>query len=159
MNRGAFIPSTLALILSLVLVAAVAGFGSRFAPSPWYTDLAKPAWTPPNWLFGPAWTILYILMAVAAWLVWRQSEHPGTRSALISYIVQLILNGLWSWIFLGQQRIGLALLDLLILWIAVLATLILFLRVHRRYGLLLLPYLAWITFAGALNLAIWRLNL
>jgi benzodiazapine receptor len=158
MNRRAFVPSAFALVLSLVLVAVVASFGGRYAPSPWYTDLAKPTWTPPNWLFGPVWTILYILMAVAAWLVWRHREHPGARSALGSYVVQLILNGLWSWIFFGQQRIGLALLDLLVLWIAVLATLILFWRVRRSCGLLLLPYLVWITFAGVLNLALWHLN-
>ena len=158
MNRRAFVPSAFALVLSLVLVAVVASFGGRYAPSPWYADLAKPTWTPPNWLFGPVWTILYILMAVASWMVWRQREHPGARSALVSYVVQLILNGLWSWIFFGQQRMGLALLDLLILWIAVLATLILFWRVRGSCGLLLLPYLVWITFAGVLNLALWHLN-
>ena len=158
MNRRAFVPSTFALLLSLVLVAVVASFGGRYAPSPWYADLAKPTWTPPNWLFGPVWTILYILMAVAAWMVWRQGEHPGARSALVSYVVQLILNGLWSWIFFGRQRIGLALLDLLVLWIAVLATLILFWRVRGSCGLLLLPYLVWITLAGVLNLAVWHLN-
>lgn len=158
MNRRAFVHSALGLIFSLVLVAAIAGFGGRYTPGPWYADLAKPPWTPPNWLFGPVWAILYILMAVAAWLVWQQRGRPGARSALISYVGQLILNGLWSWIFFGEQRIGLALLDLLFLWIAVLATLMLFWQVRRSCGLLLLPYLVWITLAGALNLAIWHLN-
>lgn len=146
----------LALAISVLLVAAVAFFGSRFAPGPWYEALAKPAWNPPNWLFGPAWTTLYALMALAAWKVWIAVGRVDRALAL--YGLQLLLNGLWSWLFFGLQRIDLALLDILALWLLVLATLVLFWRRDRLAGILMVPYLLWLSFAAALNLAIWQLN-
>jgi benzodiazapine receptor len=146
------------LVVSLLLVAAFAAIGSRFAPGAWYQQIAKPLWTPPNWLFGPVWTALYILMGVAAWLVWRQREARRVHFALAVYVLQLVLNSLWSWIFFGQQRIGLALADLIVLWILIVLNVFLFWRVRRLAGILLLPYIAWVGFAGMLNRTIWDLN-
>lgn len=124
----------------------------------WYPTLAKPAWTPPAFLFGPVWTSLYTMMAVAAWLVWTGPPTPARRAALIAFAVQLLLNCLWSPLFFGLHRIDLGLLDILLLWPAILLTLILFLRLRRAAGWLLLPYLLWTTYAAALNFALWRLN-
>ncbi len=146
----------LALAISVLLVAAVAFFGSRFVPGPWYEALAKPAWNPPNWLFGPAWTTLYALMALAAWKVWIAVRRIDL--ALVLYGLQLLLNALWSWLFFGLQRIDLALAEILALWLLVLATLVLFWRRDRLAGMLMIPYLLWLSFAAALNLAIWQLN-
>lgn len=158
MRRSA-LRSILGFGVSLALVAAVSAFGARYAPSSWYQGLAKPPWTAPDWVFAPVWTLLYILMAVAAWLVWREGRAARVNIALSSYLVQLVLNGLWSWIFFRRQQIGLALADIVVLWIAVLLTCVLFWGVRRTAGVLLLPYLAWVSFAGVLNYAIWSLNL
>lgn len=146
----------LALAISLALVVAAALFGSQFMPGAWYAGLAKPAWTPPNWLFGPAWTTLYLLMALAAWKVWIAVRRVD--GALLLYLVQLLLNALWSWLFFGLQRPDLALANIVVLWLLILATIVLFWRRDRLAGALMLPYLAWVGFATALNLAIWRLN-
>lgn len=150
--------SVAALVLSLALVAAVAYIGGRFAPGAWYQALEKPLWTPPGWVFGPAWTLLYLLMAVAAWLVWRAEPTAWARAGLAAYLAQLALNGLWSWIFFGLRRPGLALVDLGVLWAMILLTTVLFWKTRPLAGGLLLPYLAWVSFAGALNFEVWRLN-
>lgn len=154
MARG--INPWVALAISLALVAAAAVFGSQFAPGAWYAGLAKPSWTPPNWLFGPAWTTLYLLMALAAWKVWIAVRRID--AALVLYLVQLVLNAMWSWLFFGLRRPDLALACIVVLWLLILATTVLFWRRDRLAGMLLLPYLAWVGFATALNLAIWRLN-
>lgn len=146
----------IALAISVLLVAAVAAFGSQFAPGPWYEALAKPAWTPPNWLFGPAWTLLYALMALAAWKVWIVARRIDL--ALLVYGAQLLVNALWSYLFFGRQRIDLALLDIVVLWLLIVVTLVLFWRRDRLAGWLLVPYLAWVGYAAALNFALWRLN-
>ncbi len=145
----------LALFLGLVFLAAWTG--SRFRPGDWYFRLAKPTWTPPPWVFAPAWTLLYILMAVAAWLVWRE-QQLAAAVPLAVFVLQLALNGLWSFCFFGRRRPGLALADLLALWLAIVATVLLFWAVRPLAGALLLPYIAWVTFAGALNGAVWRMN-
>ena len=146
------------LITSLIMVALVAFTGSHFSPGAWYQELIKPSWTPPSWLFGPAWTILYILMATAAWLVWRESKKIRIGPALSIYIIQLILNGLWSWIFFGLHEIGMALADLIALLIAIIITCVLFWKIKHIAGILILPYIGWVSFAGFLNYAIWMLN-
>lgn len=135
-----------------------AGVGARFLPGEWYAALAKPAWTPPNWVFGPVWSVLYVAMAVAAWRVWRSGAREGARGALAVYIVQLVLNALWSYLFFGLHRPALAFADVVALWLAIAATLALFLRIDRLAGALLVPYLAWVTLAASLNLALWRMN-
>ncbi len=148
--------SAAVLLCLLCLSALTAASGLRFQPGPWYAALAKPAWTPPNWLFGPVWTVLYAAMAVAAWLVWRRT---GVASpALAFYGLQLLLNGLWSWLFFGLHRPGLGMAEIGALVAAVAVTAGLFFRVSVPAGWLMVPYLAWVAFAAALNWALWRLN-
>ncbi|MBP6876015.1 MAG: tryptophan-rich sensory protein [Candidatus Eisenbacteria bacterium] len=146
------------LLISLALVAAVAAYGSQFSPAPWYQEIPKPSWTPPGWLFGPVWTALYLMMAFAAWLVWRTRASRAVIGPIAVYVLQLALNGLWSYLFFGLRRFGLALVDLVALWALIAITIVLFWRIRRLAGALLLPYLAWVTFAGFLNHAIWALN-
>ena len=145
----------------VVLCFGVAALGS-LATYPriddWYAALAKPSWRPPNWVFGPVWTALYLAMAVAAWLVWREKGWAGGRVPLALFGVQLALNAAWSWLFFALRSPGLGLVDILLLWIAIAATLIVFWRRSIIAGLLFVPYLAWVTFAAALNYAIWQLN-
>ncbi len=126
----------------------------RVKMGPWFEALHKPEWNPPGWIFGPVWTALYILMAVAAWLAWR----AGSRGGLTLYIVSLILNAIWTPLFFGEHRPDLALLDIALLWITILATFVAFTKVSRAAAWLLVPYLAWVTFATALNASIWFLN-
>lgn len=149
-------------IVGLVLwigVAFVAGWvGSRFPPGEWYAALQKPAWTPPNSLFGPVWSVLYLLMGIAAWRVWLRGGFAGAPLALGLFLLQLVLNALWSYLFFGLQRPDLAFVDILLLDLVVLATILAFWRVETAAGALLLPYLGWILFASALNAALWRMN-
>ena len=149
------------LVVLVVLCLAAAAVGSA-ATVPriegWYAALAKPPWTPPNWIFGPVWTVLYVGMAVAAWLVWRQKGWAGARVPLLLFAVQLVFNVAWSWLFFGLRSPGLGFADILLLWIAIAATLAAFWRRSTVAGLLLVPYLAWVTFAAALNYSIWQLN-
>jgi tryptophan-rich sensory protein len=140
---------------------AAAGIGSLFttpAIPGWYESLRKPAWTPPNWLFGPVWTLLYLAMAAAAWLVWRERGFAGARLALALFFVQLTLNALWSILFFGMRRPGAALLEIALLWAAIFATMAAFWQVSRAAGWLFVPYLWWVTFAMFLNYAIWQDN-
>ncbi len=145
----------------LAASAVVAAVGSVFTSSAmpdWYMSLEKPAFNPPSWVFGPVWTVLYIMMAVAAWLVWRASGFRGAALALTVYAAQLVLNLAWSGIFFGLREPGWALVEILALWAAIVATAVLF-RPHSRVAAwLLVPYLLWVSFAAVLNGAIWRLN-
>lgn len=152
-------PSTALRYLTLVgfiLITFCAPLPGMFAPpGDWYAALAKPSWNPPAWLFGPVWTFLYLLMAVAAWLVWKR--HGWCRPLWI-YAAQLILNAAWTPIFFGAQEIGWALAAIIALWVAILFTAITFLRAHKAAGWMLLPYLTWVSFATFLNFTLWRLN-
>jgi translocator protein len=149
----------LALFVSASFAAALVGrvFTTPAVPG-WYESLRKPAWTPPNWLFGPVWTALYVAMGAAAWLVWRERGFAGARLALSLFFAQLALNALWSVIFFGMRRPGAALVEIAFLWAAVFATMAAFWQVSRAAGWLFVPYLWWITFAMFLNYAIWRAN-
>jgi tryptophan-rich sensory protein len=142
----------------LALTFAAAWLGSRFLPDEWYKQLPKPSWNPPNSVFGPVWTVLYVLMAVAAWLVWRQQGFMAALLPLGLFIIQLLLNAAWSWLFFGRHRPDLALVDILVLWVTLLVTLISFWSRVPLAGALLIPYLAWVSFATALNTAIWQNN-
>jgi benzodiazapine receptor len=154
------LPSRIVALVGWVALSLGAGFiGSQFAPGSWYAELNKPGWTPPDALFGPVWTILYLLMGIAAWLVWRRSGFVSGAFPLVVFIVQLVLNALWSYIFFGLHRPGLAFFEILFLLVSILITLLLFWRARQLAGVLLLPYLAWVGFATALNYSIWRLNL
>jgi tryptophan-rich sensory protein len=146
----------LILWVGLSLSAGLAG--SRWLPGQWYALLDKPAWNPPSWIFGPVWTLLYVTMGVAAWLVWRQAGFAQARVALAVFVGQLVLNALWSYLFFGIHRMDLALVEIVILWSAILATAILFHRHSPPAAVLLVPYLLWVGFATALNTALWRLN-
>jgi translocator protein len=146
----------LAAWLGLCYLAAFVG--SRFTDTgAWYQALQQPAWQPPDWLFGPVWTLLYAMMAVAAWLVWRDRGFRAP-AALTLFLVQLALNVAWSWLFFGEQRPDLAFGEIVLLWIAILATLLAFWRIRPLAGALLIPYLLWVTYAATLNYSIWQLN-
>ena len=150
--------SAVALAGWVAVTFAAAAMGGLFLPGDWYVRLQKPAWNPPNWIFGPVWTALYTIMAVTAWLVWKRGGFAGQRRALLFFLLQLLFNALWSPVFFGLHLPGLAFVDLALLWLALLATVTAFWKAHPLAGAMLLPYLAWATFAGALNFAIWRLN-
>jgi benzodiazapine receptor len=150
------------LIGFLLVSFGAAGIGGLFTSSglgDWYDSLRKPPWTPPDAVFGPVWTVLYAAMGVAAWLVWRRAGWRGARVALGLFGVQLVLNAAWSGLFFGLRRPDLAAIEIVVLWVAILATILAFARVSRTAAGLMVPYLLWVTFASALNLAIWRLNL
>jgi translocator protein len=138
-----------------VTAAALLGVLGVSGTSAEYQNLEQPSWAPPSWLFGPVWTILYAMIAVAGWLVWRRT---GWNRALTVYAVQLILNAAWTPIFFGFGQYGLALIDIVLMWIAIGATVFLFRPVSRAAAWLLVPYWAWVTFATALNAAIWSAN-
>lgn len=132
--------------------------GGIFRPGEWYERLAKPRWRPPNWLFGPAWLVLYSLIAYAAWTVWRQAGFAGAPLAMAAFFVQLLFNAGWSWVFFGLRRPDLAFVELVGLWLSIVAMIAAYAQVDGTAALLMVLYLAWVTFAGALNFAIWRLN-
>ncbi|MCK9532712.1 MAG: tryptophan-rich sensory protein [Gammaproteobacteria bacterium] len=146
-----------AWILVSVLAATIGGIATMNAES-FYSQLTQPAWAPPSWVFGPVWTVLYLLMGIAAWLVWRVNGFRAARGALSLFLIQLALNALWSWLFFAWHRGALAFADIVILWIMIVATTIAFWRVRALAGALLIPYLLWTSYAGALNYAIWQLN-
>ncbi|HID8535453.1 TPA: TspO/MBR family protein [Stenotrophomonas maltophilia] len=137
--------------------AAVGAWASTSAAS-FYATLALPAWAPPVSVFGPVWSLLYAMMAIAAWLVWRERGWRNAQPALALYLVQLAANALWSWLFFGWKLGALAFVDILVLITLVCATIVAFARLHRGAAVMLLPYLAWISFASALNFAVWRAN-
>jgi benzodiazapine receptor len=124
----------------------------------WYSALHKPTWTPPSWLFGPVWIALYLMMAIAAWMVWLQDRAPARMSAIELFLEQLVLNVAWPGCFFTFKSPRLAMLEIVLLWIAILATIIAFFRISKAAALLMTPYLAWVTFAAMLNFAIWKMN-
>lgn len=142
-----------------LVVGAIGGFATASSVSTWYQELTKPAWNPPDWVFGPVWTVLYILMGVAVWFIWRlDRDSPAVRVALVLYGAQLFLNLFWSIIFFGLRNIGLALVEIVVLVALILATLVVFFRLKPVAGYLLIPYQAWVIFATGLNASIWWLN-
>ncbi|WP_165226655.1 TspO/MBR family protein [Aquisphaera insulae] len=148
----------IAFVAACFVAASVGGMVTAPNIPGWYAGLAKPSWNPPAWVFGPVWTALYLGMAVAAWLVWRQGGWAGAARPLSAFGVQLVLNVLWSFVFFGLRRPGLAFGEVLLLWAAIAATMVLFWRRSVAAGALFVPYLAWVTFASVLNFAVWRLN-
>jgi benzodiazapine receptor len=143
------------LVGFVAIVALVAYVSGQSMPGAWYAGLAKPSWTPPSWVFGPVWSVLYLMIAVAGWLIW---QAPGAIAARVSWVAQLALNGAWSPMMFGLHRIDLALAVIVVLWIAIATLIAVSWRPARWAAILLVPYLAWVSYATALNLAIWRLN-
>jgi translocator protein len=153
--------ATRALIGWLAVCFAVGGISSIFSARAipgWYAGLVKPPFNPPNQLFGPVWTVLYALMAVAAWMVWKTRPSVCRKRGLRLFCVQLGLNFLWTWIFFGRHQLLTAFVDLAALWVAILLTILTFKKMSATAAWLLAPYLAWVAFAEYLNFAIWRLN-
>jgi tryptophan-rich sensory protein len=144
----------------LILSFAAAGIGAiaTAEAGEFYQQLVRPAWAPPAWLFAPVWTTLYLLMGIAAWLVWRTHGFRGARTALVLFIAQLAFNALWSWLFFVWRRGDLAFAEVLLLWCLIVATVISFWRLKPLAAALLLPYLGWVSFASALTYSTWRLN-
>lgn len=139
-------------------VASAIGALASIRAGSFYLSLDRPEWAPPASVFGPVWSVLYAMMAIAAWLVWREGGFRRARPALTLFLVQLALNALWSWLFFAWRLGALAFVDILLLWVLIVATLIAFWRIRPLAGALLVPYLLWVSFAAALNYAIWQLN-
>jgi translocator protein len=159
--RRALAVDLLALAAYIGLCLAIGAIGAWFTlPSvgTWYQTLQKPAFNPPDWIFGPVWTVLYFMIALAGWLAWRSEDAAGARARMAVFGAQLVLNLAWSLIFFTGRRIGLALAEIVLLLAMVGVNAILFWRADRRAGWLLAPYAAWVAFAAALNFALWRLN-
>lgn len=149
------------LILSLLLTVGIGSLGGLFtAPEigGWYTTIQKPSFQPPNWLFGPVWTLLYILMGISLYLVWKQPSSELRNKALTIFFIQFILNFFWSVIFFNQHQIGWALIEIGVMWVCILLTIIQFKKIKPAAAWLLVPYILWVSFATVLNAAIWKLN-
>lgn len=148
------------LVLFLFLCLGIGSLGAAWtnlSVTTWYNDLHKPTWNPPNWVFGPVWTTLYVMMAIAAWLVWRERGLSSSKMPLALFAVQLALNAAWSGLFFGLRNPGLALGEIVLLWSAIVATTVSFARISG-WASLLVPYLGWVSFAVVLNGVIWWAN-
>ena len=144
--------------LAASLLAGALGAIASVDAGAFYGRLTQPVWAPPAWLFGPVWSLLYVLMGLAAWLVWRRHGFAGAASALTLFAIQLLANALWTWLFFAWQQGAAAFVEILVLCLLIAATTVSFWRLHRLSALLLLPYLAWVSFAAALTWSMWRLN-
>lgn len=154
--------SIIALLFFIGICFFTAWLGAQVSPGitsgEWYETINKPDWNPPAWIFGPVWILLYTMMAISAWVVWKRSGFKRAKAGFILFFTQLLLNGLWSQIFFGQQEIGWAFAEIVALWVAIILTIFYFFRHSKVAGWLLIPYLLWVTFAGWLNYTIWVLN-
>ena len=144
--------------LTLTFAAAAIGGIASSTSGAFYRQLVRPGWAPPGWLFAPVWTVLYALMGVAAWLVWRVRGLRAARVALSLFVVQLVLNSLWTWLFFAWKQGALAFAEILVLWALIVSTTVAFWRARPLAGCLLIPYLAWVTFASVLTYTVWKLN-
>ncbi len=154
--------NTIKLIISIVLAVGIGLLGGIFT-SPeiqtWFVHLNKPWWNPPNWLFAPVWTTLYLMMGIAFYLIWKTNANTDAkRWAIIIFILQFALNFLWSFIFFREHQMGWAFVEILVLWIAILCTIIGFSRISTTAAWLLVPYICWVSFAAMLNYTIWQMN-
>ena len=147
-----------AFAAACLCIGALAGIATAHSVATWYPALAKPAFTPPDWVFAPVWTVLYVMIAVAGWRVWRERAAVGRRTALAVYAAQLALNLAWSFLFFGARMIGPAFAEIVLLLLAIVGNISLFWRIDRMAAWLLVPYALWVAFAGLLNFALWRMN-
>lgn len=160
MIKGGDVNKLTKFIGAVVVCFVAAGFGSlaTFSQIPtWYMTIAKPAWNPPSWLFGPVWTVLYLLMAISLYLLWT-SKNKNRTKAINFFYIQLVLNVLWSWMFFGWHQIGFAFVEIIVLWLAILATIIYSSKINQTASWLLIPYILWVSFAIYLNHSILLLN-
>ncbi len=155
--KSRWLPLGLFILLAF-LAAAIGGFATSTSVDTWYPTLRKPSWSPPNAVFGPVWTVLYLLMAVAAWRVWREGSPADARLTFRLYGAQLALNALWSIFFFGLRSPGAALINLVVLWLVLIRLYLRFRAADRLAGWLWLPYVLWVSFAATLNAAIWEFN-
>jgi benzodiazapine receptor len=149
------------LVPFVVICFGAAGIGSlctSTSVNTWYPQLRRPDWTPPNWIFGPVWTVLHLMMAISAWLVWRSAGWSVAKFALILFGIQLVLNSLWSVVFFGLRKVGAAFGEILLLWMMIIATTVAFLPLSLLAAWLLIPHVVWVAFASYLNFRIWQLN-
>jgi translocator protein len=157
-------PNLPALALFLLLALGAGAVGALFSPgfsssaAHWYSSLAKPGWLPPQKWFAPVWAALYVSMAIAAWIIWRERYHRGRGAAITAYCIQLVLNALWAPVFFGFKNIDAGLFDIVALWLAVGWTMREFSRVAPSAAVMLVPYFLWVTFSAAINLVVWKLN-
>lgn len=154
--------NTAKLILAIAIPLAV-GFTSGFftitGVGSWYQTIQRPSWNPPNWIFGPVWTTLYVMMGIALYLIWKADTSSNLKNyAILLFALQLILNFFWSFIFFNQQQPGWAFAEILVLWVLILLTIFAFAKVNKSAAWLLVPYISWVSFASILNYAIWRMN-
>lgn len=145
-------------VLAAFAAGAIGSVATFSSVTTWYPTLNKPTWTPPSWLFGPVWTFLYLTMGFATWRVWRWAKPQDGLPIVRWYASQLALNALWSVLFFGLRKPGFALIDIVALWVVLVSMLVTFVRIDRISGALWLAYVAWVSFAAALNTAVWRLN-
>lgn len=149
------------LIVFIAICLGAGGLGAMVTTPEidgWYRTITKPSWNPPDYVFGPVWTTLFVLMAIAAWIVWKPAGLQNAKTPLALFAVQLALNVAWSWVFFGMHQPGWAFVEIVVLWLAIVATTVAFFRCSKMAGCLLFPYLAWVSFAGILNFMIWQLN-
>ncbi|MCR9119550.1 MAG: tryptophan-rich sensory protein [bacterium] len=155
-------PFSLLVFVGLIVIcfaaSAIGAWATFEGLRDWYPELQKPSFNPPNWIFGPVWSTLYFMMAVSAWMVWLAAGFKGAKLAMTMFFVQLALNVAWSWIFFFAQQPGWAVVEIVLLWAAILATIVLFFPKSRIAAAMLCPYLAWVSFATVLNASIWWLN-
>lgn len=150
--------AALLIAVAVTFLAAAAGAMASVEAGAFYSQLVRPDWAPPGWVFGPVWSVLYALMAAAVWLVWRTAGFPRARLAVFLYVAQLAVNALWSWLFFAWRLGALAFAGVVILWMLIMATAVAFWRLQHFAAWLLAPYIAWVGFAAALTLAIWQRN-
>ncbi|MCJ7680527.1 MAG: tryptophan-rich sensory protein [Candidatus Aminicenantes bacterium] len=159
MAKGINIPVLIGFILGCELAGIIGSVFTARSVQTWYTTLQKPSFNPPSWLFGPVWAVLYLLMGIAAYLVWSRGwSTPGIKTALAVFAVQLILNTAWSILFFGLKNPASAFVEIIFLWAAIALTIFLFSNISRTAALLLVPYILWVSFASVLNYFLWRLN-
>ncbi|MET0394325.1 MAG: TspO/MBR family protein [Chitinophagaceae bacterium] len=148
-------------IISIAIPLGIGVLGSLFTTPEidgWFRTLQKPSWNPPDWIFGPVWTLLYVLMGIAFFLVWKAERQTGKSTAFCLYVIQLVLNLGWSFVFFNRHEIGWALAEIAVLWLFILLTIFSFARFHKAAAWLLVPYISWVSFAAILNYTIWQLN-
>ena len=151
----------LPLVISIIIAQGSGLIGSLFTATSvntWFETISKPTWNPPSWIFGPVWTILYLLMGIAAYIIWQKKDIVGVKVTLLVYGIHLVFNSLWSILFFGLKNPQLAFFEIIVLLILIIITTILFWKIDRWAGALMFPYIAWVSFATVLNYTIWQLN-